>query len=135
MVALLLLLLLLLLFQTCLILFLTSPGGRGLTHSVILFLQVRNCSYRVGERLSQSRSVSEPKLDTPSGFPFKQPRHSDVQSSKQTSMVQSVWEGSRASSSPGIVLLTLLTKPLGDKGKSCYSGMKSSRSQAHLEQC
>lgn len=75
-------------------------------HSVVLFLQVRNCSYRVGEWLSQSRSVSEPKLDIPSGFPFKQPRHSDVQSSKQTSMVQSVWEGSIASSGPGIALFT-----------------------------
>lgn len=79
--------------------------------------------------------MSEPKLDTPSGFPFKQPRHSDVQSSKQTSTVQGVWEGSIAKSSPGIVFFALLAKPLENKGKSCYSGMKSSQSQANLEQC
>lgn len=78
--------------------------------------------------------MSAPKLDTPSGFPFGQPKHSDVQSSKQTGMVQGAWEGSVAWSNPGIVLFVLLTKPLEDQDKSSYSGIKSSQSQANHEQ-
>lgn len=48
---------------------------------------------RVGKWFHQSMSMSEPKLGTPSGFPLKQPKHSDVQSSKQINIVQGMWKG------------------------------------------
>ena len=59
--------------------------------------------------------MSEPKLGTPSGFPFKQPKHSDVQSSKQINIVQGMWEGSVVYSNPGTVVFPLPIKSLKHK--------------------
>lgn len=79
--------------------------------------------------------MSEPKLGTPSGFPFKQPKHSDVQSSKQINTVQGMWEGSVEQSwNCGLPFANKVPETQGKPWR--FSEVKSSQSPslANLEQ-
>ena len=112
---LLLLLLLPFLFLNWVTFYLTKPWWKrdeSQHHSLSANKKLFN---RVGKWFRQSRSMSEPKLGTPSGFPFKQPKHSDVQSSKQINIVQGMWEGSVVYSNPGTVVFPLPIKSLKHK--------------------
>lgn len=114
------------------------PSSQVLVKEVRLTVSPSFCKYEIVHTEQQNGLAKVGAYQSPNKIhhlvsPFQQPRHSDVQSSKQTSMVQGAWEGFVAWSSPGIVLFPLLTKSLKDQEKSSYSGFKSSQSQANHE--